>query len=184
MEFKGIVKQLYIDIETNCLNVVIQTERSKATAFETLKGKDLRVKAVQWRNKRSLDANAYYWLLLSKLAEVLNISKPCAHNMMLRKYGQVVIIDGKKVHIPLPDTDNAEETALEASTYHLRPTSQVIAGTDGIDYRTYQMLKGSSEYDTREMHELINGLISDCNELMIETISKEELDYIMSHYKS
>lgn len=40
-----------------------------------------------WREKRSRDANAYYWALLDKLADVLNKSKDELHRELLTEYG-------------------------------------------------------------------------------------------------
>ncbi|MFR4578415.1 MAG: hypothetical protein ACLT76_00975 [Clostridium fessum] len=107
--------------------------------------------------KRSLDANAYYWVLLSRLAEAAGISKPRAHNLMLRRYGQNLMIAGQMAYLVVPDTTEAEETALEAETFHIRPTSQVKQGKDGesipyiygacwIQYLRY---KGNERVDKR-----------------------------------
>ena len=49
-------------------------------------------------------------------------------------------------------------------------------------YRTYMMLKGSSEYDTKEMSHLIDGLVSECKEMGIETLPPEELERMMAAY--
>lgn len=132
------------------------------TILKTLFDFDIEVLIKRKTKKRSLDANSYYWLLLSKLAEIKGISKPRQHNELLRDYGQIQTLDGQLLRIPIPDTEKAENEALEATTYHIRPTSFVKQGKDGIIYRTYTMLKGSSEFNTKEMAQLINGLIWEC----------------------
>ena len=137
----------------------------------------------EFRKKRSLDANAYYWVLLSRLAEAVGISKPRAHNLMLRRYGQNLMIAGQMAYLVVPDTTEAEETALEAETFHIRPTSQVKQGKDGKAYRTYTVLAGSSTYDTKEMSELINGLVTECKEQGIETLPPDELARMMAEYE-
>ena len=134
------------------------------------------------RKKRSLDANAYYWKLASEVADALHVSKSYIHNYLLRKYGQIEIIDGQGVYIVIPDTESAQKSVDEAQTYHLMPTSQVKEGKGGIMYRTYMMLKGSSEYDSKEMSCLIEGLIGECREMGIETIPPEELERMMAAY--
>ena len=45
-------------------------------ATRLLQEERLDVEIKKHRKKRSLDANSYYWILLSKLAESLNVSKP------------------------------------------------------------------------------------------------------------
>ena len=119
---------------------------------------------------------------MSDLAEALHVSKPYLHNDLLRKYGQIAIIDGKAVYAVIPDTDEAQREIDEAQTYHLKPTAQVKAGKGGGMYRTYMMLRGSHEYDTREMSQLIDGLISECREVGIETLPPGELERMMVAY--
>lgn len=52
------------------------------------KDKKLRVNITKQRAKRSLDANGYYWALLSQVAGCMGISKEEAHNKMICEYGQ------------------------------------------------------------------------------------------------
>lgn len=127
------------------------------------------------REKRSLDANSYYWVLLRQLAEALNLSIGAAHNLMLRRYGQLETMDEKVVYLVVPDTDEAFQKALEAETYHIKPTSQTKDGKDGLTYRVYLMLRGSHSYDAKEMSVLIDGLISECRDVGIETMTPAEL---------
>lgn len=128
------------------------------------------------RERRSLTQNSYYWKLLSLTADKLKMSKPELHNRMLRKYGQRQYIGGLLVRIPIPDTDEAEEAALAAETFHITPTSDVKTGKDGRQYRTYLMLRGSSDYDTREMSVLLDGMINEAQQQDIETLTPMELE--------
>lgn len=165
------------------LTVTIESRQMDPAAAMKLSQVDrLDVEIEKHREKRSLDANNYYWLLCSKLAEASNVSKPYAHNFLLRRYGQIEMIGGQAVYIVIPDTDEAKREVDEAQLYHLRPTSQVKEGKDGGMYRTYMMLKGSSAYDTREMSVLIDGLVSECRDAGIETLPPEELERMMAAY--
>jgi hypothetical protein len=137
------------------------------------------IKVTKYNEKRSLDANAYYWQLLTKLAGVLKISNPYCHNVMLRRYGVLEEIDGKPVYLVIPDTDEAEKKADESETYHIKPTSNVREGNDGKMYRTYMLLKGSHQYSTAEMSRLISGLVDECRQQNIETMNENELASLM-----
>ena len=127
------------------------------------------------REHKSKSQNAYYWKLLSMTAEKMRLSKTELHNMMLRDYGQRQYIGGKLVRIPIPDTEEAERAALMADTFHLAPTSQVVEGKDGVAYRTYLLLRGSTDYDTKEMSALLDGMIMEAEQHGIETITPLEL---------
>lgn len=133
------------------------------------------------KEKRSLTQNGYYWKLLSLTADKLRISKAELHNRMLRDFGQRQYIAGKLVTVMIPDTDDAERMALRAETYHIQPTAQVITGSGGTRYRQYVLLRGSSEYDTREMTVLLDGMIAEAQQQGIETLTPMELERIREH---
>lgn len=183
MDFKGTIFQVLRDWTTGKFQITFQTEQDISGQLDAIRNNPMRVTAKQWKEKRSLDANGYYWVLVTKLAEALHISKPRCHNLMLRRYGQNLTIDGHGAYIRIPDTEKAEEMALEASEYHIRPTSQVVTGNDGVNYRTYIMLMGSSQYDTAEMSHLIDGLVDECKAAGIETLPPDELARMMADYE-
>lgn len=155
-------------------------DRAAAAQLAKLVVEGWQVVCSELKRKRSLDANAYYWSLLGQLRKSLNISQNYCHNMMLRRYGTLEEFDGKPVYVVLPDSEEAEKKADEAETYHIRPTSQTREGKDGKRYRTYMLLKGSSEYNTAEMSTLISGLIEECRQQGIETMTKSELAALIS----
>lgn len=127
------------------------------------------------KKKRSLDANAYYHVLITRLSKAVGATVNELHNTMLRRYGQPEIIGGKMVYLTVPDTEEAEKKALEASEYHIKPTSQVRIGKDGISYRTYSLLRGSHTYSVDEMNALLEGLKSECTALGIETMTPDDI---------
>ena len=129
-----------------------------------------------YKEKRSLTQNAYYWALCGKVAGKLGMSKYRVHNLTLRDYGQDVIIAGELVRTPIPDTDEAEEQTLESKTYHIRPTAQVKEGRDGKMYRTYVVMRGSSEYNTDEMSKLLDGMIQEAQAQGIQTMTPDEIE--------
>lgn len=181
MEHKAELLDISRDWKTGKTRLLFEVDGSPEEA-EKYTGKKLRLKAVEWRDKRSLDANRYYWVLLSKLAGALKVSNAYMHNFMLRAYGQPDLYDEKKAYIVLPDTDDTEKKAMESDTYHIKPTSEVKMGRDGKMYRTYYLLRGSSSYDTAEMSRLIDGLVDECKDAGIETLPPDELERMMVAY--
>lgn len=182
MDGKGVLKAITRDWKSRRLNLTFEMQEDVSEQVEELQEKVLSITVKPYRKKRSLDANAYYWVLLSKLAKVIGISKNRMHNMMLQRYGQTFIVDGSVIYLPIPDTEEAEDKMLESSTFHLKPTSQVKEGKDGVIYRTYKLLRGSSDYDTQEMAELINGLVMECKDVGIETMPEDEIRRMLDLY--
>ena len=154
---------MFRDMVTRSWNLTISTGQDISEALQIFSGKELDVKLKQHREKRSLDANAYYWCLLTKLAKVHGWTNAEAHNRMLREYGQFERVEGQLIAVPLPDTDQTEKEVLNKMEYHLAlsPKTTVMRGQVK---RVYLLLRGSSTYNTEEMARLISGLIEDCRD--------------------
>lgn len=176
MEFTGVFKGIGKELDTGRYIVDLRVNEDVTSTFARLKDEEISVEIKKHRKKRSLDANSYYWVLVTKISESLKVSKPFAHNMLLRKYGQIEMFDNRAVYIVIPDSEESTKKADEAEYYHLKPTAQVKEGKDGIMYRTYMMLRGSSDYDTREMSELIDGTVSEAKQMGIETLPPHEIE--------
>lgn len=142
----------------------------------------LAITAEKPKKKRSLSANAYYWALVGQLAGALNISNIRMHNLLLRRYGAIATIDEEPLITFLPDTEEAEKQALDAEKYHVRPTTALKTFKDGSGRRMYYILKGSSQYDSKEMSRLLNGLIDECNQMGIPTATPEEVEEMLKAY--
>lgn len=130
------------------------------------------------KEKRSLDANAYYWLLFGKIGKFTGDSKNHLHNIMLDRYGELdAMPDGSLIPFCIRD----DIDYLEFPYPHLKPTQKTLSKGNKL-YRWYFQIKGSSEYNTAEMSRLIDGVVSECKEMGIETLPPEELERMMQEY--
>lgn len=186
MEFTGRFSDLMIDLFSKKQKIVLTVNEDAKQAFEELRSCDLiDIVIKKHRKKRSLDANAYYWVLVSKLAKVLDSSNPEIHNHLLRMYGEPELFDGIPVYTTIPETEEAERKVNTLMDYHLAPTSQVREGNDGVMYRTYRLIRGSHTFNTEEMARLIDGLVESCKEAGIpdsEIASTEERRILKERY--
>lgn len=130
------------------------------------------------KEKRSLSQNAYYWVLCEKVAVKTQVPPAVIHNIHLRELHLVERIDDKPITVYLPDTDEAENKTLKSVTYHLAPTRSVKAGNDGITYRAYVMLRGSSDLNTEEMTALLDLMIQDAKQHDIEVMTPDQLAHL------
>lgn len=124
----------------------------------------------QHREKRSLDANAYCWVLMSKIAEALRTSKGEIYLEMLRSYGQSGVVS-------IQDKDKANFE--RAYPYHDIEGESVLNGKTFTHYKFYV---GSSQYNTKEMSVLIDGVVQEAQELEIETATPSELALLKSRW--
>lgn len=175
MEIRCEVVSAYRDFASRKNVIVLAAEGDCLEAAAGLKGKKVRATLRQWKEKRSLDANAYYWVLLGKIADILKSSTTELHNQMISAYGQPEIMEGSLVNFILLDSIPWQELAH----IHLKPTTKTKVLEDGKLYRVYRVMRGSSTYDSKEMSVLIEGVVSEAKELGIETIPPEELERLV-----
>ena len=183
MKTKGVYKGLSRDLDGGLIVSFRAFEEKKVIGrLEDIKTGTVEITVEPVKKKRSLSANAYYFCLVGKMAAKLGVSTSRVHNMLLRRYGALETVDGESLICFLPDTEKAEETALEADTYHVKPTSATKVFKDGSVRRMYMILKGSHTYDTKEMSKLIDYLIADAEELGIQTMQQEELNSLIKEW--
>ena len=182
MELKGKLVHITRDLKTGGEWITFGVDFVPPEAY-SLQEKDLAITVKPFRKKRSLDANAYYWVLIEKISTAMGTPKPMLHNLMLQRYGVLEQVDGENLMVFIPDTEEAEKKVVNESMYHLRPTSMTKQVEDGRIFRAYLIMKGSSAYNTAEMSALIEGAISEAKELGIETLPREEYERMMASYE-
>lgn len=164
MEFTGKIKSINKNLITDELDITFSTNQNILPEYEKLKDvKKIRVKAVQYRKKRSLNANNYLWVLLGKMADVLRTDKWDIYLKMLKRYGKYTYIVVK------PNVVDAVKKQWR-EVEELGPIS--LNDQEGVQLLCYF---GSSTYDTQEMAVLIDGVVSECQDLEIETLPPDQI---------
>lgn len=183
MEFTGSIKGINTNYLTKKFEIVLEINEEKRLAggYEELKEAgllDINIK--KHRKRRSLNANAYFHVLVSRLADCLCISKVRCKNMMVGRYGQPFILEnGAEAVIK---TNISASQMLENETVHCMPCGSRTE--DGKEYIYYKVFRGSSTYDTKEMSILVNGVVSECQEQGIETMPPAELGRMLEMWKA
>ena len=131
-------------------------------SYDDLNGKELNIEVKEYRKKRSLNANNYAWELITKLADKLRIGKEEIYFNMLKDYGQSAMIS-------VFSSVDIERYGLK---YYEKAGESVL---NGKEYTHYKVYKGSSEFDTREMSIFIDGIVEECKNVGIETMTPNEI---------
>ena len=160
-------------------NPIITLEMNEKT--DTLKMVDelhnaekLTIKISKHTKKRSLDANAYCWVLISRLAEKLNIPKGEIYRSAIKEIGgncDTVCVQDKAVK-SLCDGWERNGIGWQTDTF----PSKIDGCTNVILYY------GSSTYDTQQMSRLIEAIVQECRQVGIETKSAEEIDSLLGQW--
>lgn len=116
----------------------------------------------EYKPKRSLSQNAYAWELITQMGNVLRKSKEEVYLQMLIDYGQ-----SEQVSIL---------SSIEPQKWFKYFESVGASYIDGKFYTTYRIYKGSSEFDSKEMTIFIDGIIHECEQLGIHTLTQKEIE--------
>lgn len=119
--------------------------------------------------RRSLNANAYFHVLVGQIAEKLKISKPRAKNMLLGRYGQRELTESGQVIISVL----SEIDMLEREDIHCVPVG--YATLNDKEFTHYAVIRPSHTYDNVEMAALITGTVDEAKELGIPTETPDEI---------
>lgn len=118
-----------------------------------------------YKERRSLDANAYMWILCTKIAEVVRSSKDEVYEEMIQKYGYMS-------EITITVKSEVDMGRIQGHWKFLKESQ------DG-KFKAYQMIRGTSDYDRAEMAHFIDMVVSEAKELDIETLPESEIRRMM-----
>lgn len=120
----------------------------------------------EYKQKRSLTQNAYFWVLVNEIANVTKQSKDDIHLQMLKEYGQNEVFSIR--------------SDIDVSRY-LKYYEEIGKGqVNGKEFTHYRVFKGSSEMDSREMAILIDGVVQEAEQLGIPTLTPNEIARLKS----
>lgn len=151
--------------------LVLELDGDFRGEYESLRSGDVDITLKKYRQKRSLDANGYCWVLIDKIAAELGIQKEDVYRNAIRHIGgvsDIICVQNKAVD---KLRQGWQKNGIGWQTETL--PSKVENCTNVILYY------GSSTYDTKQMSALIDSLVQDCKALGIETRPAEEIKSLL-----
>lgn len=174
MQTTAIITDINIDVGTRKTKISLLLDTKDTSIVEQLKNENkLNLELKKYKKKRSLDCNAYMWVLLQKLQESLNIPKEEIYKDAIKNIG---------VYEVVPVKDVAVDRFIEAWKHNgigwvCETTKSKLEGfTNVIAYY------GSSTYNSAEMSRLIDLIIQECKQLNIETLTPEQLSILKEEW--
>ncbi len=119
------------------------------------------VKITEYSDKRTKTMNSYYWVLVTQLANVLRTSKDELHAELIKRYSQ-------RDYISLLAN-------IKPGDYFPYYEYQNTYKHNNNTFKSYLIFKRSSDMNKQEFSILLNGLISECKEVGISTMTPEEI---------
>ena len=143
----------------------------------------LSIKISKYREKRSLNANAYFWKLCGELAQVLSDTTKTKHTKE-DIYRNAIKESG--IYKDFQGLSQTDAKTLRHAWELLGTgwiTEQVDFMPDGenVIVRCYY---GSSTYNKKQMSRLIDNIVQDCEAVGIETRTPNEIAEMLSLWES
>ncbi len=128
------------------------------------------------KKRRSLNANAYFWVLCDKMAEATNVSKTDIYLSYVKNIGgnneTVCVVEKAVDKLKQGWEHNGLGWAVDVIDSKIKGCKNVI------------LYYGSSTYDTKQMSRLINFAVQDCKALGIETMTPQELSLLLEGWQN
>lgn len=174
MDCTGKIVSVNRDWQTNKLNITFQIDEEPTNEINRLGlCEKLNIEVKKYRQRRSLDSNAYCWLLIQKIAEATNSDKWTVYLEMLQRYSR------EFTHIIVKE--KAVDTFRQLYRTCIDLGEVTINGQKGHQLQVYF---GSSTFDTKAMSVFLNGIVSECNDLGIDTMTPNEIARLNSLWQS
>lgn len=168
-EVTGKIVDMAIDLSGKArLTLEINEKNTAMSLYDELHlAEKLDIKVTKHRQKRSLDANAYAWVLMDKLADKLSISKVDIYRENIRKIGGVstivCVIDKAVDDLCRGWQSNGLGWQTETVPSKLDGCTNVI------------LYYGSSTFDKAQMQRLLALIKQDCDAVGIDTKTPDEI---------
>ena len=149
--------------------ITIDTEDDFRGEYDRLHEKEISAEIKVYRKPRSLDANAYFHVLVNKIASAMASSDEEIKKWLVVKYGTVETDeDGSAYGAMLPATADIDKFYPYTRCYK-------TVEQNGKTYNCYLFYKRTRDMDSKEMSHLIDGTVSEAQSLDIETMTPDQL---------
>lgn len=166
---KGTIVDLTFTM-TGKQRVTFELDGDFRDTYDALNGVPINLTVKKYRKPRSLDSNAYMWVLIDKLAVATGLRKQDVYFNGLRNVG-----GNTRVYCGIPEAidDICNLWSTQGSTGWGWPFDRYPSKLEGCE--NVRLYYGSSTFDTATMSRMIDHLVRDCMAVGVETMPPEEL---------
>lgn len=155
-------------------NITVTVNTDFSSEYDELKDKEINVEIKKYSQRRSLDANAYCWTIIDKIAEKTGIKKTEVYKNAIKEIGGVSTIICVK--------DIAADSLCRGWSEHgtgwmTEKTKSKIPGCTNVT-----LWYGSSVYDSKQMSALIDSVIQEAEQQGISTITEKEKEQLLGKW--
>lgn len=179
LDTTGTIKDIDIDYKTHKAKISLLLDTKQLDIVEELKNEDkLNIELKKYRKHRSLDANAYFWKLLTELCELAEIDTVEEYKRRIKELG---IFRQFKIEKDNIKTFERMWTAQGIAWFCEIADTTYIGDTE---FKIINAYYGSSSFNSKQMSRLIDGVVQDCKAYGIETKPQEEIESLLRSWEN
>ena len=114
------------------------------------------------KEKRTLTANAYYWALCNEVSKAVKVPPESVHKDIIINFAPSELVVVKS---------DIDVSRIFKYYQKLRETK-----INDVDFTIYKLYIGSSKMSKKEFSRLLDGIIQECEQLRIPTLTKNEIE--------
>ena len=178
LQTTGVVTDISIDYNTSKLKISLLLDTNNKEVIEELKNENkLNIELKKWYKKRSLDANAYFWKILTELCDLAEINTVEEYKRRVKELG---IFRQFKI---MTDQVNTFTKIWEDKGIAWFCEILDAEYIGNIEFKIINAYYGSSSFNSKQMSRLIDGVVQDCKIYGIETKSKNEINSMLENWE-
>ena len=169
MQTIGTLENIVIDYKTKQPKITLNCDKNCLETIENLKDSKLSIEIKKYRKKRSLDANAYCWVLCDKIAKTIGTTKEEIYKDAISNVGtfEPMIVEERAF-------ENFKRVWEKQGLGFL--IQEVSRKDRCVKVHCYY---GSSSYNTKEMSILIDYIVQEAKQVGVETMPDKELKSLL-----
>lgn len=141
------------------------------------KGKKMECELKEFKKARSIDANAYFHLLIEKLSKALIIGADELKIKLNLDYGTIDCENGVPIGFKLLESISPNRVCKYAKLVGKKTENSKV-------FNCYYVYKETHTLDSKEMANLIKGVVAECEQVGIETKTPNEIAEMLSLWES
>lgn len=155
--------------------IMVKVQAEQLETLEELKTKNCDIVINEHKEKRSLNANAYFHKLCNEIARKLGKQDSDMKVWLNTEYGTIAQKDNQPISVTLPKD-------VDISRFY-NYARWIKDSADG-KFSAYVLYKPTHELNTAEMSKLIEGTQNEAKELGIETLDEIHFKTLMEAYEN
>ena len=178
LQTTGVVTDISIDYNTSKLKISLLLDTNNKEVIEELKNENkLNIELKKYRKLRSLDANSYFWKILTELCDLAEINTVEEYKRRVKELG--IFRQFKIMTDQVSTFKKIWEDKGIAWFCEILDTEYI----GDIEFKIINAYYGSSSFNSKQMSRLIDGVVQDCKIYGIETKSKNEINSMLENWE-